>query len=239
MTRIFAGFSDHRIHALLQRDNHWSSTEMKMPSLLVFHHSAALRLRVRDILQSSGWNVVEAATESTAIRVISDHDISLVLMTVGAPVIYETARIAPIRTRNIKTRSVPIIAIIARITDDPWRYARSLGFDGAIAMPCVPTQLLVAVESWRPSPPVGERLAATFGAAEAAELLNEFHDELAIAIASLDAGTHQHMIAHRIAGSAGILGFRDIHSTWLALSEGDESALEPARRAARKVAATR
>jgi CheY-like chemotaxis protein len=224
---------------LLQRDSHWSSTEMATPNLLVFHHSTKLRQRVRDILAPSGWNVVEAATESTAIRVISDHSIALVLMTIGAPVVYETAKIAPIRTRNVKTRSVPIIAIIARITDDPCRYARSLGFDGAIAMPCVPTQLLVAVESWRPSPPVGERLAATFGAAEAAELLNEFHDELAIAVASLDAGTHQHMIAHRIAGSAGILGFRDIHATWLAVSEGDESALEPARRAARKVAAAR
>jgi CheY-like chemotaxis protein len=215
------------------------SINIEAPTLLVFHHSARLRLRVRDILRFTAWNVLEAATEGTAIRVISEHGVSLVLMSIGTPIIDDIATIAPIRTRNIKTRSVPIIAVASQIRNDPERHARSLGMDGAITMPCSPSQLLATVESWRPSPHSGDALAATFGATRAAGLLDAFHDELAIALASLDARTPYRSIAHRVAGSAGILGFREIHATWLALSEGDVSALEPARRAARKVTATR
>jgi CheY-like chemotaxis protein len=226
-------------HDLNEIEYKYRSINIEAPTLLVFHHSARLRLRVRDILRSTAWKVVEATTEGEAIRVISDHGVSLVLMSMGTPIINDMAAIVPIRTRNTKTRSVPIVAVVSRTTVDPERYARSLGMDGAITMPCAPSQLLATVESWRPSAHSGEALAATFGATQVAALLDAFHDELATALASLDTRTPYRSIAHRVAGSAGILGFREIHATWLALSEGDESALGPARRAARKVAATR
>jgi hypothetical protein len=112
--------------------------------------------------------------------------------------------------------------------------------DGHIAKPFTPETLLSAVEPWRPrgEPNPAASLAAIFGHAEIAAMLSRFRDQLAEALAADDGLTARQARAHKIAGISGTLGFAEVSRTWLAVSEGDESAWEDARASARRAMRT-
>jgi HPt (histidine-containing phosphotransfer) domain-containing protein len=69
-------------------------------------------------------------------------------------------------------------------------------------------------------------------------MLSRFRDQLAEALAADDDMTARQARAHKIAGIGGTLGFADLSRTWLAVSEGDESAWEGARASARRAMRT-
>jgi len=107
--------------------------------------------------------------------------------------------------------------------------------DGHVAKPFTPEALREVVESWRPRDASTQiaRLAAIFGTAGIAHLLDGFRDLLENQL-GLDDGAARYAGAHRLAGIAGTLGFPDLSRLWLAVSEGDDTAYAEARINARK-----
>lgn len=82
-----------------------------------------------------------------------------------------------------------------------------------------------------------DRLEGVFGAEPIRSLCAGLVETLEQALAALDRGEAAG-IAHRVAGSAGTLGFASTSRAWQAVSEGDRSADEAARTETRRALST-
>lgn len=207
---------------------------MHNPIVLVVDDEPTNRAFVRRALSSAGWSVIEAADGDEAVAAVNAALPNLVVMDINMPQRngWEATRL--IRAAPPPHGMVPILAFTSLgLTDD---MVRTRGMDGWIPKPCPDDVLIQAAARWRPDGQMAqaERLAVAFGADEIAALVRSFRDQLADAIDRLD-GSDQSFLAHRIAGVAGTLGFTEVSSSWLRLSEGDASALDEARRDARLV----
>jgi CheY-like chemotaxis protein len=109
-------------------------------------------------------------------------------------------------------------------------------FDAVLPDHLDPAAMTAAIMLWSP---VGlldgiTRLAAVFGASEIDALTVRFRTQLTQGVVALDT-TPDRGAAHRIAGIAGTLGFASLGQRWLAVSEGDVTMCEAARRESRIV----
>lgn len=200
--------------------------------VLVVDDEEANRLFVRRCVEATGRLVVEAADGADALDVARREAPSLVIMDIDMPRCdgFEAAR--RLRESPPPIAGVPILVYSATALSDAEIGGR--GMDGRIPKPCTPDQLLAAIEPWLLDGQMAgaQRLAAIFGKDELDRLLLGLREQLATALDGMnDAGVPG--TAHRIAGVAGTLGFADVSASWLALSEGDESARDRARRDAR------
>jgi len=205
-------------------------------SILVVDDEPANRALATGILAAAGWRVDEVENGDLAIAAVREHRYDLVLMDIQMPGRdgFDVAR--AIRGGDGPGAAVPILAFTAVPPGDALDRARAAGMDGHIAKPFTPGQLLAATDPWRPdgAPSPAAPLAAIFGAAEIARLLERFRAQLADALATGDAPDIRKALAHRIAGISGTLGFAEVSRLWLAVSEGEDSAWEEARIAARR-----
>jgi CheY-like chemotaxis protein len=205
-------------------------------SILVVDDESANRALAAGILGAAGWQVHEAENGDAAIAAAQEHRFDLILMDIQMPGRdgFDAAR--AIRQGDGPGAAVPILAFTAVPPGDAIERARAAGMDGHIAKPFTPEALLAATDPWRPdgaaSPAAS--LVAIFGAAEIARLLDRFRVQLAEALAADDAPAERRARAHKIAGISGTLGFAEVSRLWLAVSEGDESAWDEARIAARR-----
>lgn len=142
------------------------------------------------------------------------------------------AAVRAIRASARPLCSVPILVYSAtRLTDAE---ISSRGMDGRIPKPFATAELIAAIAPWMQDGQMAgaRQLAASFGADQVAGLVAGLREQLASAVDELDSVAIP-TVAHRIAGLAGTLGFTEVSATWLALSEGDESVRDRARREAR------
>jgi CheY-like chemotaxis protein len=199
---------------------------------LIVDDEAANRLIMRYALEQAGLTVVEAADGNEAIARAREVQPSLIAMDIDMPGCNGFEATQAIRASGPPLSSVPILVYSATKLSDAEIAQR--GMDGRIAKPFVSEQLLDAIGPWLKDGQMAgaERLAGTFGAEQLATLVRGLREQLVAAIAEMDAVPIP-SIAHRIAGVAGTLGFADVSASWLALSEGDESARDRARRDAR------
>jgi CheY-like chemotaxis protein len=206
------------------------------PFILVVDDEPANRALAAGILVAAGWRVHEAENGDTAVAAAREHRYDLILMDIQMPGHdgFDTAR--TIRSGNGPGASVPILAFTAVPPGDTIAHARAAGMDGHISKPFTPEDLLAATDPWRPdgTPSPAASLAAIFGAAEIARLLDRFRTQLAEALAAEESPAGRKARAHKIAGISGTLGFAEVSRLWLAVSEGDASAWEDARIAARR-----
>jgi CheY-like chemotaxis protein len=205
-------------------------------SILVVDDEPANRALAAGILAAAGWRVDEADNGDRAVAAVREHRYDLVLMDIQMPGRdgFDAAR--AIRNGAGPGTTVPILAFTAVPPGDALERARAAGMDGHIGKPFTPQALLAATDPWRPdgAPSPAASLVAIFGAAEIARLLERFRAQLAEALAIEEAPDARKARAHKIAGISGTLGFADVSRLWLAISEGDESAWEDARIAARR-----
>ena len=206
-----------------------------LPAVLVVDDEAVQRAWVALALSRAGWRVVEAGDGDEAVEVARAGGLALVLMDVHLPGIDGLAVTAAIRALEGAPGAVPVVAFTATPVADGGAHFRRGGMDGFIVKPSRPRALAEAIECWRPSgtPLPALRLEPLIGAAELRALLGRFRTSLAESLAALDEPDGRRERAHRLAGLSGTLGFEEISASWLALSEGDTSAIEAARRSAR------
>ncbi len=208
------------------------------PFLLIVDDDPANHAIAGAALSAAGWRVDRADSGEAAIAVARDRRYALILMDLQMPGMdgFEAAR--AIRSGGASA-ATPILAFTARRQADIAGPLRASGMDGHVAKPFAPEPLSAAVAPWRPddTPPPAANLAAIFGAAEIAALLNGLRLQLEDALAADDDDATRRGQAHRLAGIAGTLGFPELSALWLAVSEGDDTACPAARISARKALA--
>lgn len=210
------------------------------PSILIVDDEVTNRTIATGILAAAGWDVQDVEDGESAVAAMQNGRYALILMDVQMPGLDGFGATRAIRAAGGLGASVPILAFTSVPPGDAIERARQAGMDGHIAKPFTPETLLAAVEPWRPdgrSHPAAP-LAAIFGHAEISAMLARFRDQLAEALATDDDTASRQARAHKIGGISGTLGFADVSRTWLAVSEGDESAWEDARAAARRAMRT-
>jgi len=229
----FGHYADNAAHAY-----DWSDVKRMLDEsfILVVDDEPANRALARDILVAAGWRVHEAEGGDTAIAAAREHRYDLILMNAQMPGRdgFEAARV--IRAGDGPGASAPILAVITVPPGDAVERARAAGMDGHISRPFTSEDLLAATNPWRPdgAPSPAASLVPIFGAAEIARLLDRFRTQLADALAAEESPAGRKARAHKIAGIGGTLGFVEVSRLWLAVSEGDASAWEDARIAARR-----
>ena len=190
------------------------------------------RLVVRRFLENAGRATIEAAHGDEAIECARRMLPALIIMDIDMPRCDGFEATQAIRACDAPLSGVPILVYSATSFDDAEIVRR--GMDGRVPKPCTHDQLIAAIEPWLHDGQMAgaKRLAGIFGEDELRRLIAGLRDQLAAAVDELNLVAIPRS-AHRISGLAGTLGFAAVSASWLALSEGDESAREQARRDAR------
>ena len=209
------------------------------PLILVVDDEFANHMVANAALAPVGWRVDYAEGGEAGIAIAGRRGYALILMDIQMPGLDGFATARAIRGGDGASAAAPILAFTARPLASIADSVRASGMDGHVSKTLTPDELRGAIEPWRPAgmPAPATRLAATFGEAEIATLIDRFrqHLEHALAADGTDASTLAD--AHKLAGVAGTLGFPDVFGPWLAVSEGDASAYPEARACARRALA--
>lgn len=109
-----------------------------------------------------------------------------------------------------------------------------VGFDDHVPVTAGPACFAAIVQRWQPVPlsVATQRLVDVFGADAISPMLDSLADMLNVALRGLD-DPDAVAVAHRVAGTAGTLGFAELSRGWLAISEGDWSDTLSLRRTTR------
>jgi len=209
-----------------------------LPLALVVDDEPLHREFAAGVLASSDWRVMVAASGEEALDMVT-HCPALVLMDLQLTGMSGREAVSRIRQIDGRAASVPVLAFTTLRTSDLGDL-RAAGFDGLVAKPCTPADLLMTAAAWRPDDDddaMRDRLGATFGVAEMERLTSGFRDLLVTALNALD-GDDARPLAHRVAGLAGTLGYRATGQAWLAVSHGDASAVAAVRRETRRAIAS-
>jgi CheY-like chemotaxis protein len=97
-------------------------------------------------LTFKGYHVVCAANGDEALARAREHRPDLILMDLRMPGLTGTQAMRALRADD-QFRSVPIVALTALALDDDRREALRAGFDAVITKPCLPDELLAAIEA--------------------------------------------------------------------------------------------
>lgn len=117
---------------------------MERKKVLIVDDESRMRKLVRDYLERSGYDVVEAADGTSALAVFDEQsDIALIILDVMMPFMdgYETCR-------HIRSYSkVPIIMLTAKAAEEDELLGFELGIDEYITKPFRPKVLVARVEA--------------------------------------------------------------------------------------------
>jgi two-component system cell cycle response regulator DivK len=114
--------------------------------ILVIEDQEDNRAILRDLLTSTGYEVLEAVNGEEGVRMAAAHPPDLILMDIQLPVLdgYEA-------TRRIKAqeqlRAIPIIAVTSYALSGDEDKARAAGCDGYVTKPFSPYGLLSVIRS--------------------------------------------------------------------------------------------
>lgn len=177
--------------------------------------------------------IVDDFSTIDAVAIAARGRVPDLLLLASAGVAQDDRRLVrQVRAKPWPLASVPLLGLSMRTSDAA--VLRRCGLDAIVPEPQDPAALAAMIVPWNPlgvTAGVG-RLATVFGASEIDALVARFETLLASAVAALDQRVDP-AIAHRIAGIAGTLGFERVGESWLALSEGDVTVRDDARRTAR------
>jgi two-component system, cell cycle response regulator DivK len=89
---------------------------------------------VRDVLEYSGFEVLQATSGEDGVRLAGDTAVDLVLMDLQLPGIDGTEALRLIRSGS-RNRGVPVVAVTASAMTDDRARAFAAGFDGYVEKP--------------------------------------------------------------------------------------------------------
>ncbi len=118
--------------------------------ILIVEDQEDNRAILRDLLQSVGYELVEAVNGEEALAIAVEHKPDLILMDIQLPVVdgYEA-------TRRIKAepalRGIPVIAVTSYALSGDEEKARAAGCDDYVTKPFSPRDLLAKVQAYLPA----------------------------------------------------------------------------------------
>ena len=118
---------------------------MSAAQILVVEDNEKNMKLVRDVLQASGYRLLEATTADRAVGLALEHEPDVVLMDIQLP---DTDGVeALVRLRgNERTASIPVVALTAQAMDGDRERFLAAGFDGYISKPVSVAELLETVK---------------------------------------------------------------------------------------------
>ena len=108
------------------------------------------RMLVRDVLQASGYRVVEAENAEDGLRVAAEQQPALILMDIQLPGMNGMEALQRLRA-DPTTRAIPVIAVTASAMTQDRRQIMAAGFDGYQPKPISVKGFLQAVREMLPS----------------------------------------------------------------------------------------
>jgi len=88
----------------------------------------------RDVLQASGYRLLEAATGERGLELAAEHQPNLVLMDIQLPDIDGVEALGRLRA-DARTASIPVVALTAQAMHGDRERFLDAGFDGYISKP--------------------------------------------------------------------------------------------------------
>jgi two-component system cell cycle response regulator DivK len=107
------------------------------------------RLLVRDVLQASGYRVVEAENAEDGLRMAAEQQPALILMDIQLPGMNGIEALQRLRA-DPATRAIPVIAVTASAMTQDRRQIMAAGFDGYQPKPISVKGFLQAVREILP-----------------------------------------------------------------------------------------
>jgi two-component system, cell cycle response regulator DivK len=101
----------------------------------------------RDVLQASGYRILEATTGERAVELVIEHGPDLVLMDIQLPDIDGVKALDRLRA-NEQAASVPVLALTAQAMDGDRERFLAAGFDGYLSKPVNIADLVATVERY-------------------------------------------------------------------------------------------
>ena len=88
----------------------------------------------RDVLQATGYRILEATTGARAVELAAEHGPDLVLMDIQLPDIDGVETLGRLRTDE-RTAAIPVLALTAQAMDGDRDRFLAAGFDGYVSKP--------------------------------------------------------------------------------------------------------
>ena len=112
--------------------------------ILIIEDDANSRKLVRDVLQVKGYQTIESETAEEGIRLAQEKLPALILMDIQLPGISGIEALKILRT-DLKTQSIPVIAVTASVMNQQQCLITDAGFDGFEGKPVSVAALLKKV----------------------------------------------------------------------------------------------
>ena len=112
--------------------------------ILIIEDDPNSRKLVRDVLQVKGYQTIESETAEEGIRLAKEKHPALILMDIQLPGISGIEALKILRT-DLKTQSIPVIAVTASVMNQQQSLITDAGFDGFEGKPVSIAALLKKV----------------------------------------------------------------------------------------------
>ncbi len=112
--------------------------------ILIIEDDANSRKLVRDVLQVKGYQTIESETAEEGIRLAQEKLPALILMDIQLPGISGIEALKILRT-DLKTQSIPVIAVTASVMNQQQSLITDAGFDSFEGKPVSVAALLKKV----------------------------------------------------------------------------------------------
>jgi two-component system cell cycle response regulator DivK len=104
------------------------------PQVLVVEDNEKNMKLFRDVLQASGYRLLEATNAERALELAAEHEPNLVLMDIQLPGVDGVEALGRLRA-NERTASIPVVALTAQAMHGDRERFLDAGFDGYISKP--------------------------------------------------------------------------------------------------------
>ncbi|WP_378942374.1 ATP-binding protein [Paracoccus sp. R86501] len=207
-------------------------------AILLVEDNEINRLVAREMLKASGCTVTEAVDGLAGVEQAARQRYDLILMDISMPRLNGVDAAGQIRRAQGPNATTPIIALTAHALPDELARFRAAGMDDALIKPLDRAMLMSILERHLPDAPPAEtasgaELTDLLGADAAADLRDRVRRELTEGLTCLAEAPARMSpddlarLAHKMAGSAAVIGWRDIRDDLARLETGFRAAHTP------------